>query len=257
MARKSAKPAFKIGAASQADVPGSGVGDVTTGWVTLLTGLFVCGFLWIINHDDNRRMGFHEYNLINTAFVLWIPLLVGMYGLRRSPESLGFALGDLRNGTIAALVCLVLFSPVIYYFAAYPDPQAYYLRWMSQSGALQGIFANGRGGYSAGSIAPVGLLFHEIVMGFYMFGWEFFFRGFLLTGLRKIMPDWAAIGLHALLFMGLHYGKPLPETLSSFPGAILMAVIALRFKSFLPCFLLHFLVSALFDFAVLYHHFGH
>lgn len=235
-------------------MPGSGVGDVTTGWVTLLTGLFICGFLYVINHSD-RHMGFHEYNLINTAFVLWIPLLVGMYGLRRSPEAIGFAPGDLGKGTVAAFVCLVLFSPVIYYFAADPAPQAYYLRWMTQSGALQGVFPDGRGGYTAGTVLPMGLLFHEIVMGFYMFGWEFFFRGFLLTGLQKIMPLWAAIGLHALLFMALHIGKPLPETLSSFPGAILMAIIAVRFKSFLPCFLLHWLVSALFDFAVLYHHF--
>ncbi|MBC8140338.1 MAG: CPBP family intramembrane metalloprotease [Armatimonadetes bacterium] len=254
MARKPPKPTYKIGAASQSDVPSGGVGDVTTGWVTLIAGLFICGFLYYINHSA-RRMGFHEYNLINTAFVLWVPLLLGMYGLRRSPESLGFGLGDLGKGTVAAFVCLTLFSPVIYYFAAYPDPQAYYLRWMSQSGAIIGIFRNGQGGFTGGTIDPMGLLFHQIVMGFYMFGWEFFFRGFLLTGLQKIMPLWAAIGLHALLFMALHIGKPLPETLSSFPGAILMAIIAVRFKSFLPCFLLHWLVSAGFDFAVLYHYF--
>ena len=233
----------------------SGASDVTTGWVTLITGLAVCLFLYIINHDRNRHMGFFEYNAINTAFVLWVPLLVGMYGLRRSPENIGFGTGDLGKGTIVALICFALFTPIIYYFAAYPDPQAYYLSWMNGSGAVQQIYSNGKGGFVGGRIDPMGLLFHELIMGFYMFGWEFFFRGFLLSGLQKIMPFWGAVLLHAALFTGLHIGKPLAETLSSFPGAVLMALIAVRYKSFLPCFLLHWLVSAGFDFAVLYHYF--
>ena len=234
----------------------SGASDVTTGWVTLLAGLAICGFLYYINHDRTRNMGFFEYNVINTAFVLWIPLLIGVYFLGREPADLGFGRGDLGKGTIAALVCITLFAPVLYLFGADPSAQQYYIaHWMRDSGAVTGVFADGRGGLTLGKIVWDKLLFHEVVMGFYMFGWEFFFRGFLLNGLQKIMPLWGAILLHAALFTALHYGKPTAETLSSFPGAILMALIAIRFKSFLPCFLLHFLVSAGFDFAVLYHHF--
>jgi membrane protease YdiL (CAAX protease family) len=241
--------------ASAADAPSSGASDVTTGWVTLLVGLFICGFLYYINHDKTRPMGFHEYNLVNTAFVLWIPLMVGMLFLRREPNDIGFSVGDLGKGTLAALVCFVLFCPVIYYFAAQPGPQAYYLRWMWGSGAVENLFRGANDSFTGGRIDPMGLAFHEIIMGFYMFGWEFFFRGFLLSGFRKIMPFWGAVLLQAFLFMGLHYGKPPEETLSSFPGAILMALLANRFRSFLPCFLLHWFVSAGFDFAVLYHHF--
>ncbi len=242
-------------AAAAGDAPSSGANDVTTGWVTLLVGLFICGFLYFINHDKTRNMGFHEYNLINTAFVLWVPLIVGMLLLRREPADIGFTVGDLGKGTLAALVCLVLFSPVIYYFAAQDGPQSYYLRWMWGSGAVENLFRDANHGFTGGRINLMNLIFHEIVMGFYMFGWEFFFRGFLLNGFRKIMPLWGAVLLQAALFTALHYGKPWEETASSFPGAILMALIAYRFRSFVPCFLLHWFVSAGFDFAVLYHHF--
>lgn len=259
MARRPAKSSTKAFATKAfspgGETPSSGASDVTTGWVTLLVGLFICGFLYYINHDPNRHMGFHEYNLINTAFILWIPLIVGMLLLRREPSEIGFTVGDLGKGMLAALVCFVLFCPVIYYFAAQHDAQSYYLSWMSRSGAVQNLFPGANQTLIGGRINPLNLAFHEIIMGFYMFGWEFFFRGFLLNGFRKIMPLWGAILLQATLFMALHYGKPLVETLSSFPGAILMALIAYRFRSFVPCFLLHWFVSAGFDFAVLYHHF--
>ncbi|MBC8137047.1 MAG: hypothetical protein H8F28_14295, partial [Fibrella sp.] len=164
MARKPARSAAKS-AGTGGDVPSSGASDVTTGWVTLLVGLFICGFLYFINHDPNRNMGFHEYNLINTAFVLWVPLIVGMLLLRREPSDIGFSVGDLGKGTLAALVCLVLFCPVIYYFAAQPGPQSYYLRWMLGSGAVQNLFRDATGNFTGGRIDPLNLMFHEIVMG--------------------------------------------------------------------------------------------
>ncbi len=228
---------------------------MTTGWVTLIVGLAVSGFLMWKNHDPNDHMGFYEYNLLNIAFVLWIPLIIGMLFLRREPTEIGFTVGDLKNGVLVALGCFVLFSPVIYYFAAQAAPQSYYLGWMASSGAIDSIFRDAKGGFIGGHINVQRLIYHEIIMGFYMFGWEYYHRGFLLNGFRKIMPLWGAIVLQALLFTALHLGKPIPETLSSFPGGILMALLAYRFRSFVPCFLLHWLVSAGFDFAVLYHHF--
>lgn len=256
MARKPTKATAKPGAA---DTPTSGASDTTTGWVTLITGLCVSGFLLWRNVFAHLPMGFHEYNLLNTAFILWIPLIVGMCLLRREPADIGFGVGDLPKGALVALICLVLFSPVIYYFAAQPAPQEYYLGWMRSSGALDNLYPQFAGsnlaGYKGGVINAGGLASHELVMGFYMFGWEYYHRGFLLSGFKKIMPVWGAVLAQAVLFTALHLGKPLAETASSFPGAILMALLAIRYRSFLPCFLLHWFVSAGFDFAVLYHHF--
>jgi len=233
--------------------------DLWGGWVTLVTGVVIGGFLLWRNHAP-PQMPFSEFNLLNTACILWIPLVVVIFGLRREPSEWGMTLGDGARGSLWALALFACFVPVILFIAPTPAPQRYYLNWMGGlanmggSGAFAGWGWNGKA-FTGGHIEPYRLLYHEVVMGFYMFGWEWHYRGFLLTGLRRILPTWGAVLAQAVLFTALHWGKPPIEVISSFPGAIIMALLALRFKSFVPCFLLHFLVSAGFDVAVLYYHF--
>jgi membrane protease YdiL (CAAX protease family) len=238
-----------------ASVSSLGASDRVSGWVTLITGFAISGYLlW----KNRQAMDFSEYNLLNIAFILWVPLITVMLFLRREPSAFGMTVGDVKGGTRAALLLFLAFVPVILIFAPFPGPQSYYLSWLGTSGgsgAIVGLYME-RGGWSPGGVILwERLIFHEAVMGFYMFGWEWYHRGFLLTGLRRIMPVWGAILTQAILFTVLHIGKPWEEVASSFPGAILMGLVALRYRSFLPCFLLHWLVSAGFDAAVLFYHF--
>ncbi|GAB4453798.1 MAG: hypothetical protein OHK0029_07280 [Armatimonadaceae bacterium] len=251
MARRSGGKAGKSEEAS----PQKGASDAVAGWVTLLTGFAISGYLlW----QNRKGMDFAEFNLINTAFILWVPLLIVLLVLRREPGDFGMTGGEVGKGTVAAIVLFLCFLPVILFFAPKPGPQEYYLNWMgpiSGSRAIRDIYWQGNSWSPGGQIDVLRLVHHQIVMGFYMFGWEWYHRGFLLWGLRRIMPVWAAVLVQAILFTVLHLGKPVEEVASSFPGGLLMGVLALRFGSFLPCFLLHWLVSAGFDFAVLYFHF--
>lgn len=59
---------------------------------------------------------------------------------------------------------------------------------------------------------------------------EFFFRGFLLNGLRR------AIGANAIFVMivpycMIHYGKPLPETLGAIGAGVILGTLAMRTRS--------------------------
>ena len=228
--------------------------DVVGGVTTLVLGILINGYLlW---RNQNTPFNFNEFNLINTALILWLPLFVVLVFLRREPAEFGMTVGE--TGWLPVLVPLALFAafvPVLLIVAPTGDAQGYYLSVMSDSRVVSGVFSLPNGGFTRGILDFPRFFYHQTVMGFYMFGWEWFYRGFLLTGLQKIMPIWGAVFLHAVLFTALHWSKPWPEIVSSFPGAIFMALIALRFRSFVPCFLLHFLVSAGFDAAVLFSHF--
>lgn len=228
-------------AAAAAAAPGR---DSAAGWTTLAVGIAVSLFLFWKNRQP---MGFEEYYLLNTALVLWVPLVAVLLVLRREVGEWGMtAAGDLRGGLLLALLLFVLFSPVILIFSDAPAFQRYYVGQLSSSRAL---------GFG-GQIDAGRFLFHQAVFGFYMFGWEWYHRGFLFFGLQRVMPwVWAAL-VQAALFALLHYGKPTAEIASSFFGALLLAVIARRFGSFLPGFVLHWAISIAFDVAVLYHHLG-
>ncbi|MFQ3550062.1 MAG: CPBP family intramembrane glutamic endopeptidase [Armatimonadota bacterium] len=93
------------------------------------------------------------------------------------------------------------------------------------------------------------MLYAMFTYGFYLFWWEFFFRGFLLFGLAK-WNSFLAVVLQALAFGLLHAGKPPTEVAASFIAGIILGILALRSGSILPCFVLHWAASVSFDILV-------
>jgi len=77
--------------------------------------------------------------------------------------------------------------------------------------------------------------------------WEFFFRGFMLFGLRKDFGDKAAL-LSTLPFVIMHFGKPEAEMLGAILAGMILCAIALRSKSIWPGVLLHWMVASTMDF---------
>ena len=78
---------------------------------------------------------------------------------------------------------------------------------------------------------------------FYMFCWEWCFRGFLLFGMAQGLGAAASIILGAAMFGFAHAGKPPFEFWSSFAGGGALGVICWREKSFVPAFFIHALVQ--------------
>ncbi|HEY6176852.1 MAG TPA: CPBP family intramembrane glutamic endopeptidase [Kofleriaceae bacterium] len=75
---------------------------------------------------------------------------------------------------------------------------------------------------------------------------EFFFRGFLLHGLRR------ALGANAIFVMlvpycMIHYGKPLPETLGAIGAGLILGTLAMRTRSIWGGVLIHVGVASTMD----------
>ena len=67
---------------------------------------------------------------------------------------------------------------------------------------------------------------------------EFFFRGFLLQGLRR------ALGANAIFVMivpycMIHYGKPMPETFGAIGAGLILGTLAMRTRSIWGGVLIH------------------
>lgn len=76
----------------------------------------------------------------------------------------------------------------------------------------------------------------------YLLGWEYFFRGFLISSLRKHFRE-GAIVIQMIPFTLLHLGKPDIEVASCILSGIVWGYICYHARSFWPAFFMHLIVN--------------
>ncbi len=160
-----------------------------------------------------------------TAFILLgvIPLLLVRYVFQESPADFGVRIGDWKTGTLS----LAILAPIIAVTLLYPA---------SQDQEIRGFYPYVR--VAATSPAACAVMEGGRVLLFYT-SWEFFFRGFMLFGLRRQFGAWPAVCIQVIPQCLWHIGMPTGELLSSIAGGVLFAVLALRTGSILWPYLLH------------------
>ncbi len=231
-----------------------GRGDETIGLVTFLVGTLVAAYLFFTNPDDKSP---EAYWFVNTGLCLWLPLVTILLVLKAEPSQFGLTRGDRRLGlkwtgiAWGVMVLLLAVAVSIPSFHAQFQQQYLYGRLSRYLSGVGPVFFNQHVNLKA-------LLYYELAMGFYMFCWEFFFRGFLLFGLQKSrLGAWGAVIVQALLFALLHWSyvpgasKPPVEVLSALPGGLILGVLALRTRSFVYGFLAHWAISLTLDLILL------
>jgi membrane protease YdiL (CAAX protease family) len=75
---------------------------------------------------------------------------------------------------------------------------------------------------------------------------EFFFRGFLLQGLRRALGS-GAIFVMIVPYTMIHYGKPMPETFGAIFAGIILGTLAMRTKSIWGGVIIHIGVATMMD----------
>ncbi|QEG23460.1 type II CAAX endopeptidase family protein [Mariniblastus fucicola] len=92
------------------------------------------------------------------------------------------------------------------------------------------------------------------VYAIYYFAFEYFYRSFLLFRLEKELGLAAAIWIHVLMSVAVHFGKPTPELLASIPAGFAFGLIAWHTKSIWYVFAIHWGIGILNDVFAMHHH---
>jgi uncharacterized protein len=147
---------------------------------------------------------------------LVVPLVIILVVFRESPGQYGFRLGDWKAGLALTAGGIVLMAPILWLVARAEPMRVYY------------------------ETALAGLPWTTFLD---LFGWEFFFRGFVLFAYVRTFGPYA-IWLQAVPFALAHISKPEVETLSTIFGGFALGWMAYRTRSFFYPFLLHWFMAA-------------
>lgn len=177
------------------------------------------------------------YPFITGVIVTVLPALVIFFYCRHigfSLRSLGLGIGKWKFWLPLILSLTVLMTPVLFYFSKKPDFIATYplFRHMIKTNA------------DFWSV--------DLTWFYYLYVWEFFFRGFMLFSLAKKMGPARAIFVQAVIFSFAHLGKPEIEVYSSMIGGVLVGALSYLSCSVLPGALIHWLIALIMDIFVFF-----
>ncbi len=171
--------------------------------------------------------------LFVTGFILMgmLPFIVMKYIFKESHTGYGLQIGDWKSGLKSTAILI----PVIAIFLLFPSAfqkefNTFYPLYKSKDG-FDNFF----------------ILYEFLRLIFYYFAWEYFYRGFILFGLRSYIGNWNAILVQMIPSCLWHIGYPTGEILGAIPGGILFGILAIRTNSIFWPLLLHWLIGVLLD----------
>ena len=168
-------------------------------------------------------------------FYLIIPTLIIKILFKQHWADYGFKLkGGLKNWPLY-LALFVFILPLIYFFSTTPNFQSHYPFYRL---------------YPHEPWYP-NLLIWESFYFIQFVGLEFFFRGFMVHGLKEKM------GIHSVLVMTIpycmiHFQKPLPECLGSIIAGLILGTLSYRNNSVILGIVIHYAVALSMDLCALW-----
>ncbi|HPS27690.1 MAG TPA: CPBP family glutamic-type intramembrane protease, partial [Bacteroidales bacterium] len=91
----------------------------------------------------------------------------------------------------------------------------------------------------------------ELLYFFQFIALEFFFRGFMVHGLKKQF-GYYSIFIMTIPYCMIHFGKPFPETIAAIIAGIILGTFSLKSRSIWMGVAIHFIVALSMDFSALW-----
>ena len=162
-----------------------------------------------------------------------IPFIIVKFVFKEKVSDYGLSLHGLKDHWMPYLTLFIIVLPAVVIAAGTPAFKTYYPFY----------------GYVSKSI--IALAIWELFYGIQFFGVEFFFRGFILFGLKDKLGFYS-IFIMIVPYCMIHFGKPMGEAFGAILAGIILGYFALKSKSIFGGVGVHWLVAMTMDILAIY-----
>jgi len=172
-----------------------------------------------------------------TAFLLLgiIPLIIMKIGFNEQLAEYGITLGNVKTGFFLIAILYPLISILLLFPSSNTKEMIAFYPLDKEATTSIKAFVE-----------------YELLRAILFYtAWEFFFRGFMLFGLKKYVGNWLAICIQTIPSCLWHIGMPAGEIFASIFGGIMFGLIALKTKSIFYPLILHILIGLTLDLLII------
>ncbi len=168
-------------------------------------------------------------------FYLLVPIAVIRFVFKEKLSEYGLRLRGAFKDIRIYILMLAVMIPLVLFFSGTKSFQARYPFYELKPGE---------------SLIPDFIIWEGLYF-LQFFSLEFFFRGFLLHGLKNRFGFYS-IFVMTIPYCMIHFGKPLPETLAAIIAGIVLGILSLKSRSVFLGVLIHYSVAITMDLCALW-----
>lgn len=171
------------------------------------------------------------------ALMFIIPAAYLKFKMNADFKDFGMGLGNVKAGLKLLAICIPIIVVVLYFGTDSPDVRTEYPLAKSLHTQREMI-----------------IWYHLAYVLLYYVAWEFFFRGFLLFGMKDRFGVLNAILIQTVSSCLIHLGKPAAETIGAIFIGILFGIFAYRTRSIWYVLILHVIMGLSTDLYIIFFH---
>lgn len=190
---------------------------------------------YIENEANHQLFALGYWVFIILLFYLAVPLMVVRFAFRQKAADYGLGFRGLLKGYKIYLLFLLIMVPIVVLFSTTPGFQSRYPFYRLSSGE------------------PLWPAFWQwqLLYFFQFVGVEFFFRGFMVHGLKHRL-GYYSVFVMTIPYCMIHFGKPFPETIAAIIAGIVLGTLSLKSRSIWLGVLIHYSVAVCMDISALW-----
>lgn len=190
---------------------------------------------WLYKHPDESLHQLLYWSFWNCFFYFVVPFCVIKLVWKQKLSDFGFKLKGMFKGWPIYLAMLLIILPCVI--------------WVSYSKSFQQTYPF----YHPPKVDFLRrLLAWEISYALQFITLEFFFRGFMIHGLKQKFGVYS-IFIMVIPYCMIHFGKPLPECIGSIVAGVILGTLSYRYQSVILGACIHICVAISMDTLSLWH----